>query len=360
MQPDQVRQLRRRKLQLYISLLPAGALPTFDDDLCDNAAFSAVMQEIAQVAPAGFGLTVGRHRSLFELGILGHVTMSCATLGEVFNLWQIFGKSAGELVLFDAATASDEAGSKWSIQIKPFPYLPQSVARLLADELCATFFVFAREITGLDFRDFSVELSHTAVAECDYASAFPGPVTFGAPITRVVGPATALDLAVLPRHGEAASLMIDQRDSNHHDLQSLKPTTMQLHDFLLRRRGAPVTLNAAADAMRFSQRTLVRRLAAEQTTFGAELDLFRQRYAMALAQHGGLKAKQIAHLLGYKSENSLRKAFRKWAGMPIGAWSASLRAADHREHLDRWRQSSDTETSMLAHDITAAPENPEG
>lgn len=320
MQPDQVRQLRRRKLQLYMSLLPAGSFPVFDGDLYDNAAYASVLRDVVQVAPAGFGLTVGRCRSLSELGILGHVTMSCATLGEVFDLWRIFGKSAGELVLFDAVTVGDEAGSTWSIKIKPFPYLPQPVVRLLADELCASFFVFAREITGLEFNDFSVELAHSAVAGCDYASAFPGPVTFGAPITRVVGPSTALDLAVLPRDSDAVSLMIDQLGGDHHELQRLKPTTMQLHDFLLRRRGAPVTLDAAADALRHSPRTLVRRLAAEQTTFGAELDLFRQRYAMALVKHGGLKAKQIAHLLGYKSENSLRKAFKKWSGMPIGAW----------------------------------------
>lgn len=332
MQPDQVRQLRAQKLELYKALLPTGSLPKFDGDIYDNAVYATTLVDIAQAAPAGFGLTVGKNRSLSELGILGHVTMSCATLGEVFELWQIFGESAGELVLFDAATADN---STWSIQIKPFPYLPRPVRQLLADELCAAFFVFAREITGLNFTDFRVELSHAAVAGCDYASAFPGAVSFGAPVTQVVGPRTALDLAVLPRENDAVSLMIEQLGGTHRELQRLKPSTMHLHEFFIRRRGTPITLGAAANAMHFSQRTLVRRLAGEATTFGAELDLFRQRYAMALAQHGGLKAKQIAHLLGYQSENSLRKAFKKWAGQPLGVWIAQTLTADSNEPLDQ-------------------------
>src|SRR3546814_5856497 len=100
----------------------------------------------------------------------------------------------------------------------------------------------------------------------------------------------------------------------------MKPTTMHLHDCLIRRRGAAATVEAAAFALRLSQRTLDRHLALENTTFGAELDDFRRRYAMSLARYGGLKAKQIAHLVGFQSENSLRKAFKKWTGQPIGAW----------------------------------------
>src|SRR3546814_14132174 len=89
MQADHVRHLRRRKLDLYTSLLPANSLPHAISDISDNADYAAVLLEVARVAPPCFGLTVGRQRSLSELGILGHVTMSFATPGEVLGLWRI-------------------------------------------------------------------------------------------------------------------------------------------------------------------------------------------------------------------------------------------------------------------------------
>jgi len=320
MQADHIRQIRSRKLDLYAALLPHGSVPVASD-LDDNAQYALVLQEVARLAPAGFGLTVGRHRSLADLGVLGQVTMSCATLGEVLELWKIFSASAGELVFLESDAVDDQPADDWSIFITPYPYLPAGVANLLADELCATFFVLAQEITGHQFSNFKVELNHAAEPGCLYAQAFPGQVVFNAPVTRLVGPAAALQL---PVRSAAVGMPSDLTDDVHGDLgdlQRLKPVTRRMHGFFLARRGAPLTLRAAAMALGHSERTLVRRLAEEGTSFCAELDGFRRRYGMALVAQGGLQAKQVAHLVGFASENSLRKAFKKWTGVPIGAWA---------------------------------------
>lgn len=321
MQAGQVLQLRQRKIELYASLLPRDALPPAISNLSDDGDYAAALIEIARIAPPGFGLTVGMRRRLSDLGVLGHVTMSCATIGEVFRLWMIYAENAGELATFDAAMDTHAQPPSWSILIKPYPYLPRNVADLLTDELSATFFVFGREMTGIDFVDFAVELPHAEDPAIDYAKAFPGRVTFDAKVACVVGPATALDLPIRQNEGDALSLLVEQLGGDRSELQQIRPVTLQLYDFLVRRRGTPPTLAGAAAALRLSERTLVRRLAAEETSYGLVLDDFRRRYALTLAQYGGLKAKQISHLVGFRSENGLRKAFKNWTGQPIGRWS---------------------------------------
>jgi AraC-like DNA-binding protein len=321
MQTVHVRQLRRRKLDLYAALLPADALPRMPSDLANDADYAAFLMDVARIAPPEFGLVVGTRRHLSDLGVLGHVTMSCSTLREVFDLWQIYGESAGELIHFDGEFDGSGSTATWSLTLRPYPLLPRPVCELLIAELSAAFFVFAREMTGHIFQDFEVQLPYAPARGVDYATYFPGACSFNHPTAKLVGPASAIDLPVLQHSAEPLELLVDQLGGDPSELRQIGQTTLRLYDYFLRLRGETPTLAGAAAALRLSVRTLTRKLVAEQTTYGTALDDFRRRYALTLAQHGGLKAKQIAHLVGFRSENSLRKAFLQWTGMPIGAWS---------------------------------------
>nr|WP_255350737.1 AraC family transcriptional regulator [Brevundimonas sp. AAP58] len=302
-------------------------------DLANDADYAAFLMDVARIAPPEFGLVVGTRRHLSDLGVLGHVTMSCSTLREVFQLWKIYGESAGELIHIDAEFEDAGAGATWSLSLCPYPWLPRPVFELLASELSAAFFVFAREITGRIFQDFEVQLPSAPIGGVDYSTYFPGACSFNHRVARLVGPASAIDLPVLQHSVEPLELLVDQLGGDPRELQQIGQTTLRLYDYFLRLRGQTPTLAGAAAALRLSPRTLTRKLVGEQTTYGAALDDFRRRYALTLAQHGGLRAKQIAHLVGFQSENGLRKAFLQWTGMPIGAWSRQ--AFDPAAPLDK-------------------------
>ncbi|MFT4055072.1 MAG: AraC family transcriptional regulator, partial [Novosphingobium sp.] len=80
------------------------------------------------------------------------------------------------------------------------------------------------------------------------------------------------------------------------------------------------TLAACAAALGVSDRTLVRRMAAEGTRFGAVLDDHRRDLAMILARNNDMTAKDIARAVGFDSHQSLRRAFLRWTGLPLGRW----------------------------------------
>ena len=292
----------------------------------DDEAYVGILAQVAQKGRPGVGLKVGMLRRFSDLGVLGHVSMGCGTLREVFELWLLFADGAGEPVTFGSKININDG--TWSLTIDPHAHLSPKVAELLVNELCAAFFGFAREITGRHFLDFTACLPHGRRSSVDYSIAFPGKVLFGTPVGGVTGPVCVLDLPVIGRRNDEAELMLVQLGWNQDALRRRTPVVAKVQDYLVRCGGQRMTIGGAAQAMGRSERTLARGLAQENSSFGDVLDDFRRAYTIALLRHGSFPPKQIAHIVGFKSENGLRKAFKKWSGTPIGRWSKQMQVAE--------------------------------
>ena len=68
-----------------------------------------------------------------------------------------------------------------------------------------------------------------------------------------------------------------------------------------------------------TERSLHRKLAEENTSFGDILDQLRRSLAAGYLQESKLSTKQIAFLLGYADQSSFGAAHRRWTGLTPGA-----------------------------------------
>lgn len=318
MHAEHIRDLRKRKIELYASLLPPHVIVIPPDDILDNEVFAAILEQVARVAPPGFGYLAGSRRRLSGLGVLGHVSLSCATLHEVLDLWLLYADSAGELATLKSNIEGEGEDAMWCLSIEPMAVLPRAVADLIVDELGTAFFAYGHEMSGQVFSDFSLELAHPPSPASQYAS-IPGRVTFGHQTTRLIGPVSVLALAVAPSEQPLAAV-VDRLGGDREQLAGIGPTALRVYEYLVRRRGETPSLTAAAAALALSPRTLVRRLGEDGTSYGVIVDDHRRQYALTLLRYGSFQTKQIAHLVGFRSENGLRKAFKLWTGCSIGAW----------------------------------------
>jgi AraC-like DNA-binding protein len=322
---DRISEIRQRKIAQYRQLLPAN----FDfgpvaGDMSDLA-YAACLARIASVAPADFALRAGASRRLSDLGLLGHLIMSCSRLDETYEIWMQHAQMAGELVQLDSRVVDDQ----WRLEFVPLPFLPRQVAAFCCEEMCAVFFAFMREITCIDFADFTVALGHERKAHVDYATFFPCPVRFNNRRTQIFAPASARELPQISRDPETFEHLLRHFRSQNSQLErfATRPISLKLYDHFIRNLGTGPSLEQAARAIGTSQRSLVRHLHAEETSFGEVLEAFRRAYAAEFLRDTMASPKQIAHALGYHSENSLRRAFRHWTGKPIGAWRKAERSA---------------------------------
>jgi AraC-like DNA-binding protein len=75
-------------------------------------------------------------------------------------------------------------------------------------------------------------------------------------------------------------------------------------------------LKTVARALGASDRTLVRRLAEEGTTFARIIDDLRHELSLQYLEGSDFTIAQIAWLLGYEQPESFSHAFRRWTGRP--------------------------------------------
>ncbi|MCB5945659.1 helix-turn-helix domain-containing protein, partial [Acidocella sp. KAb 2-4] len=180
------------------------------------------------------------------------------------------------------------------------------------------------ETTGYDCADAIVEFHHTPHPGLDYARYLPGRISFGAARNRLILPEAVLDRPILSRDDELCGLLVEQalarRPGQEHDGR----TARQLRQLFIMSPGTTPPLTEAADALGLSTRTLNRRLKAEGTSYTRILAAFRNDYAKALAREGTLGTKQIAHAVGFRSHQSLRRAFTQWNGHPLGGWRGTV------------------------------------
>ncbi len=97
-------------------------------------------------------------------------------------------------------------------------------------------------------------------------------------------------------------------------------TTERLRETLLARPGFFPSLTAAAASLGLSTRTLRRRLAAEGTSFRAELEGLRRELAARYLGDARLSVTETAARLGYRDVAAFGHAFRRWYGESPGRW----------------------------------------
>lgn len=75
-----------------------------------------------------------------------------------------------------------------------------------------------------------------------------------------------------------------------------------------------VTLAAAAEQLKMSERTLQRKLADEGASFDALLDELRRDLALRYLADSKIAIAEIAYLLGYSEPSPFHRAFKRWTG----------------------------------------------
>ncbi|NNE79988.1 MAG: helix-turn-helix domain-containing protein [Silicimonas sp.] len=148
----------------------------------------------------------------------------------------------------------------------------------------------------------------------DYSVIFPAPVGFAAPMTSISFQTTKLDPTNKPGAAELKRFLdraprdwIFTRFREH--TQSLR-----VREFLYRMNWEECHLRDAAQAMKVTPRTLIRRLDAEGTSFQAIKDGLRRDLAIRDLQAGSKSIEEVSQDIGFSSAANFHRAFRRWTG----------------------------------------------
>lgn len=118
----------------------------------------------------------------------------------------------------------------------------------------------------------------------------------------------------------SSQLAINQCESELSALGERRRISMKVRDILSNQDQHHLGIEAVADQLHMSDRTLKRQLAAENTSFSTIVDEVRYRRATALLSRTDYSLEQIADELGYSDVANFSRAFKRWSGRSPSNW----------------------------------------
>ena len=174
----------------------------------------------------------------------------------------------------------------------------------------------AREATGVCLAPRKVHFAHRSPkSRLEHREFFRSPVRFGASSNQLLF--SRKDLALPLRSADPALSKIVRRrlDKMLKQIPRKDSIGTQVRRVLLDNlTGGELTAASIARCLALSERTLHRRLRAENTSFADILDDTRGELAKSLLLEPGIGIGEIAFLLGYSEPSAFHRFFRRWTG----------------------------------------------
>ncbi|MGH8541738.1 MAG: AraC family transcriptional regulator [Stenotrophobium sp.] len=273
---------------------------------------SLMIQRALKAVPVeGLGLRVGGHNTLSTLGLVGHAARVSKTFAEGLALGLRYEVATGGLM---HETLGSDKSCVW---LQSEPRFPEpDIQIFVVEELFSSLQVYARELMGASFSFLRLEFAHSAPTyAAEYGRVFGVPVKFGCASNRCF-----IDLAWLERPlpgyhplalREACTLLeawsVGQQDKD--DLCNAVERAI----YKTVARGA--SIEAIAQELNMSGRTLRRRLSVLGLSFESLLESVRKTRALSLLAHSGVSIEQVASETGYSDVRNFRRAFKRWMGV---------------------------------------------
>lgn len=302
--------------------LTLTALEAPDSDVSADAEVAVVSNLAAAGGPgATWGLDAGCRYHLTTFGIWGFALMSAPTVRAAVDIGLRF------IDLTYALTAPyadlDDADLRMTFRT---PALPDEVARFIVQRDMAAVHTIQTEVLGRGARfrrvTFTQEPASPAAAT-RFTEVFGVTPEFGAVANTVVFDPGLVDQR-LPQADEQTTALAQAQCRALLDRRRARAGLAGLvRDLIVARLRDVPSAGEVATTLNLSERTLRRRLAAEDTSVRTLVDEVRATLAAEFLTSGSLTVAEIADRLGYAEMSSFSQAFRRWHGVSARQFAAA-------------------------------------
>lgn len=270
------------------------------------------------------GLKVARHVRPGSFGVLGHLLMTSATLGEAFERAAEFAALVGDGGVLAVDLGGGDAVLAYDLVDRDLPCREERIEALLS-----ALVAFVRWITGHDVVPRAVRFAHPSPG---YRGAFLGAFgiepSFEACDNAVVISARHLELPLLQADPELCAVLAAHARKVLARLTDEDPVIRLVRQAIMAQMAwGPPTLAGVALSLAMPTRRLQRRLADRGTSFQEQLASARRHLALDHLGRGNKSIGEVAALSGFADVPSFHRAFKRWTGMTPGQWLASAEAS---------------------------------
>jgi AraC-like DNA-binding protein len=255
------------------------------------------------------------------LDLIEYALRSSSSLGKGLDRLARYGRLLSDRV----AARTDRKGESFLFLVHDAATTPLHPAR--AEFALALALKLARESTGADIKPVRVCFAHAAPSDIsEHQRFFHVRVRFGVGSSSMI--LSASDAFRPLQDADPALVEIIRRRLENalgdRDRTGAGAMSTRVRHMLVEHLGQSVlTLDAVADGLAVSRRTLTRRLTDEHASFRQILDDVRSDFARALLQDRSLSIGDIAFFLQYSEPAAFHRSFRRWTGLTPQAFRQS-------------------------------------
>jgi AraC-like DNA-binding protein len=271
---------------------------------------SELWRQAIKRTDSDFGLRVAREVRPSTFHVVGYAMNCSATLSRALHRFSFYCR-----LISDAATATIiERGEEVVLDIKldtgGAPPIYQTVDTILASVLA-----FLRWIVEEDIIPISVSIDHPREDYDKRLEDFFGcPVEYEAGRNAIVFSKIDMEKSIPVADEELAS-MLDNVANRYLDARMEGRFAVRVRDVLeTQLPTGNVGKTRISQILNLTERTLLRRLKDEGTTFSDQLYRVRLAKAFSLLRKPEMTIREIAYALGFSDEGTFSRAFKRWTG----------------------------------------------
>ncbi|SHH04567.1 transcriptional regulator, AraC family [Hydrocarboniphaga daqingensis] len=281
---------------------------------------------LTETADPAVGLELGLRANVTKTGLMGFGLMSCATFREVSDLGIRYLQTRVPYFTLSRSVEGPLAIVQ-AREVVPLGPLHQfGFDHFMAEvyEICRAFAnpqgsAEAHALTEI-WLD-SAEQPYYA----RYAERLPR-LRFGMPSNQFRFSAALLDVPIATVNPVTAQMAFEQCEREMALLGYTQSLPDRIRALLVCTGGHYPDLVAAAASLHLSTRTLKRRLAEQNTSFGDLLDEVRKRDSLQWLVESERSIDDIAQRVGYADPSNFRRAFQRWTGLSPSAYRERQRS----------------------------------
>lgn len=259
------------------------------------------------------GLSVSRQSNyLSRYGFWGYAVMSCTTLADALETSMRFWPLTGSLIQLQLQSCD---GESW-LGMKPaFDFVRDDIWRFGVEKFLSSNHLSVAWMVDKGNPVRALELDYPEPQHADrYMQLLGCPVRFGCSQTRVLLDVAALQLPLATSQPQLADMCRERCAQALLALRGEDSLLASVQAIVWSNVSRPLSLEAVAEQLGLTSRTLRRRLQGRGSSYQQILDSVREAVARDYLVNTELSIEQIAALVGFSEATTFRSTFKRWTG----------------------------------------------
>ena len=277
---------------------------------------------------AGFGLKAGALVGPGSFNVVSYLLQSAPSLRAAIGVVQQYQRLISDGGRFQVIAGAQAGWVVYHPRQGALAFSPHQIEAVLAAVVA-----FSRWVTGQAVRPLQVQFSQPRVGPlAGYREAFGCPVAFEQAFSGVLLDNALLDAPLPQADAQLARLHHQYAAQRLAVLHEGGALAQELRAWIAAALPGRVPTRAeAAQALGLSERTLARRMQAQQLSFSALLDAVRREAALQAVAQPGRALADIGQALGFAEPAVFWRAFKRWTGCTPLQWRARQGMAGNEE-----------------------------